>query len=128
MVGYKQFWQRLSNNMPVYSPIMLALCFMLLVTYCASNYAGIISLGLSTVYTKHPSYVCTHKQVDQTPNTAKPYVKYGETQHRINPSVYTVDWICIRTGSDTESIYCVDGVYNGAVSLHISHMVLLCKL
>jgi len=32
--------------MPVYSPIMLALCSMLLVTYYASNYAGIISLGL----------------------------------------------------------------------------------
>jgi len=32
--------------MPVYSPIMLALCFMLLVTYYASNYAGIIGLGL----------------------------------------------------------------------------------
>jgi len=32
--------------MPVYSPIMLALCSMLLVTYYASNYAGIIGLGL----------------------------------------------------------------------------------
>jgi len=32
--------------MPVYSPIMLALCFMLLVTYYALNYAGIIGLGL----------------------------------------------------------------------------------
>jgi len=39
----------LSNNMPVYSPIMLALCFMLLVTYYASNYAGIIGLGLAAV-------------------------------------------------------------------------------
>jgi len=36
----------LSNNMPVYSPIMPALCSMLLVTYYASNYAGIIGLGL----------------------------------------------------------------------------------
>jgi len=32
--------------MPVYSPIMLALCFMLLVTYYALNYASIIGLGL----------------------------------------------------------------------------------
>ena len=29
-----------------YSPIMLALCLMLLVTYRALNYAGIIGLGL----------------------------------------------------------------------------------
>jgi len=35
--------------MPVYSPIMLALCSMLLVTYYASNYAGIISLGLDAI-------------------------------------------------------------------------------
>jgi len=32
--------------MPVHSPIMLALCFMLLVTYYALSYAGIIDLGL----------------------------------------------------------------------------------
>ena len=32
--------------MPEYSPIMVALCSMLLVTYYASNYAGIIGLGL----------------------------------------------------------------------------------
>jgi len=32
--------------MPVFSPIMLALCCMLLVTYYATNYAGIIGLGL----------------------------------------------------------------------------------
>jgi len=38
--------QWLSNNMPVYSPIMLALCLVLLVTYYALNYAGIIGLGL----------------------------------------------------------------------------------
>ena len=43
-------------------------------------------------------------------------------------SVYTVDGVCIRTGSVTEFIYCVDRVYDGAVSLHISHMVLLCEL
>jgi len=36
----------LSNNVPVYSPIMLALCSMLLVTYYVSNYASIIGLGL----------------------------------------------------------------------------------
>jgi len=36
----------LINNMPVYSPIMLALCSMLLVTYYASNYASIIDLSL----------------------------------------------------------------------------------
>jgi len=36
--------------MPVYSSIMLALCFMLLVTYYATNYAGIISLGLVIGY------------------------------------------------------------------------------
>jgi len=35
--------------MPVYSPIMLALCSMLLVTYYASNYASIIGLGLRVV-------------------------------------------------------------------------------
>jgi len=44
---FQQHW--LSNNMPVYSPITLALCSMLLVTYYASNYAGIIGLGLMTV-------------------------------------------------------------------------------
>ena len=32
----------MNNNMPVYLPIMLALCLALLVTYCAFNYAGII--------------------------------------------------------------------------------------
>jgi len=36
--------------MPVYSPIMLALCSMLLVTYYASNYAGIIGLGLPDIH------------------------------------------------------------------------------
>jgi len=43
-IPFRQHW--LSNNMPVYSPIMLALCSMLLVTYYASNYASIIGLGL----------------------------------------------------------------------------------
>jgi len=43
----QQHW--LSNNMPVYSSIMLALCSMLLVTYYASNYASIIGLGLATI-------------------------------------------------------------------------------
>jgi len=35
--------------MPMYSPIMVALCFMLLVTYYASiaNYANIIGLGIT---------------------------------------------------------------------------------
>jgi len=36
-------------NMPVHSPIMLALCSILLVTYYASNYAGIIGLGLPAI-------------------------------------------------------------------------------
>jgi len=43
-IPFQQHW--LSNNMPVYYPIMLALCSMLLVTNYASNYAGIIGLGL----------------------------------------------------------------------------------
>jgi len=46
---FRQHW--LSNNMPVYSAIMLALCSMLLVTHYALNYAGIIGLGLIiTIY------------------------------------------------------------------------------
>jgi len=46
-IPFRPHW--LINNMPVYFPIMLALCSMLLVTYYASNYAGIISLGLTFI-------------------------------------------------------------------------------
>ena len=35
-----------------YLPIMLALCSMLLGTYCAQNYAGIIGGSLSISYTQ----------------------------------------------------------------------------
>ena len=35
-------------------------------------------------------------------------------------SVYTVDGLRIRTGSDTEFVYCVDGVYDGVMRCCIS--------
>jgi len=38
--------------MPVYSPIMPALCSMLLVTYYTLNYASIIGLGLQESHSK----------------------------------------------------------------------------
>jgi len=47
-ISFQQQW--LSNGMSVYSPIMPALCSMLLATHYASNYAGIIGLGLHVTY------------------------------------------------------------------------------
>ena len=52
-IPFQQHW--LSNNVPVCSPIMLALCFMFLVTYYASNYADII--GLRLFVAPHHPYV-----------------------------------------------------------------------
>ena len=46
MMSY-DFWQDLINHMPVYFLILLALCFMHLITYYALSYVSIINLDLS---------------------------------------------------------------------------------
>jgi len=57
-------WLSNNNYARVFPYYMLALCSMLLVTYYASNYAGIIGLGLIVTqrdtYTKFSTYFDSH--------------------------------------------------------------------